>query len=85
LQSTQEISIGVDMADEFDRASELEETERANALTRVMQNAGPESHPDFNGIHCVDCSDVIPASRLKLGKVRCVYCQQFLEERNAKR
>ena len=39
-----------------------------------------ETNPDFDGLHCIDCDEKIPAARLKLGKIRCVECQTVLEK-----
>lgn len=62
-------------------AEELENAQRDRAISRVSALAAPETHPDFDGTHCVRCEDQIPPGRLKLGKVRCVNCQQHLEKR----
>lgn len=55
-------------------------TERAIAAQR--EHSRPETHPDFDGLHCVedDCGIEIPEPRLQLGKVRCVDCQARLEK-----
>ncbi len=59
----------------------------ADALNRALGKSGPEKHPDFDGIHCVeeDCGVEIPPGRLLHGKVRCVDCQHALEKRTALR
>ena len=51
-------------------------------MRRALGKSGPESHPDFDGVHCVepDCEIEIPTARLALGKVRCVDCQELLEK-----
>lgn len=69
------------MADPADIAAETIETCQADALRRVMGKSGPESHPDYDGTHCVEpeCGVTIPPARRKLGKVRCVECQARLE------
>lgn len=46
------------------------------ASRRAME---PESHPDFDGSHCVDGGELIPKARLLMGKIRCVDCQEDLE------
>lgn len=69
-------------ADENDRASMREMQFNAEALEKARKRAGPESHPDFDGKHCVECDEVIHKERIKLGKVRCVHCQSILEKRN---
>jgi hypothetical protein len=39
----------------------------------------PQTHPDFDGEHCVDCGIEIPAKRLAWGRVRCTDCESILE------
>lgn len=57
------------------------QTERNNsaAVEAARAKAGPEYHPDFDGESCVECGGEIPAGRLALAKVRCVPCQEVLE------
>ena len=38
-----------------------------------------QTHPDFDGVHCVDCDVEIPAERLAWGRVRCTACQEIIE------
>jgi hypothetical protein len=71
--------------DAADIAVGIVETCQADAERRARGRSAPESHPDFDGIHCVECEDAIFLQRLKLGKVRCVSCQQDLEKRQAMR
>lgn len=66
-------------ADENERASLIEEQFTDAALEAARAKARPESHPDFDGAHCVECADAIPSARLALGRVRCVTCQERLE------
>ena len=72
-------------ADENDRASNAEFVHNQDNLERIRALAKPESHPDFDGRHCVECCEAIPKPRLALGKVRCVICQQRLEGQSALR
>lgn len=65
----------------FEMAERLEQAQRDSAIKLASKSAAPETHPDFDGIHCVDCDTDIPEGRLKLGKVRCVDCQSHLEKR----
>ncbi len=67
------------MADPIDIANDRAAAFTENAERRARGKSGPESHPDFDGTHCVDCGEEIPAPRLALGKVRDVECQQRLE------
>ncbi len=69
------------MADPCDIAGETIEACQAEAERRARGKSAPETHPDFDGVHCLDCDDEIPAARLKLGKIRCVPCQSLLEPR----
>lgn len=69
------------MADIADIAADTIEVCTAEAERRARGKSAPESHPDFDGQHCVeeDCGVEIPAARLALGKVRCIDCQALLE------
>jgi len=67
-----------DLADNADAVTELW---TADAERRARGKSAPESHPDFDGLTCVDCGDIIPAGRLQLGRVRCVECQSVTERR----
>lgn len=71
------------MADIADIANDRAELYLDRALERQIGKSAPETHPDFDGNHCVDCEEPILVARLKLGKVRCVPCQQRLEKRRA--
>lgn len=61
-------------------AAEYELAQRDEARRRVAKLSAPEHHPDFDGLHCIECDDDIPDGRLALGKIRCVYCQQLKEK-----
>lgn len=74
--------------DEIDRANDLaarytenyiDEVRRRNKPEQVQRPDGSWPEPD-----CVECGDAIPAARLSLGKIRCIFCQESLE-RSAKR
>jgi RNA polymerase-binding transcription factor DksA len=67
------------MSDPNDEASELEQAHRESAINAASMKAGRETHPDFDGEHCVHCGDPIHPLRLEMGRVRCVYCQSALE------
>ena len=66
-------------ADENERATLIEEQFTEAALEAARAKAQPESQPDFDGQHCVECAQQIPRARLALGRMRCVACQQRLE------
>lgn len=64
-------------------AEELENAQRDHAIMKSATLAAPESHPDFDGTHCIECDNDIPEGRLRLGRIRCVYCQTIKEKRRA--
>lgn len=71
-----------DVYDEGDIASALERGFIAHALSKHKEKVAPEKHPDFDGENCIDCGNEVPIERLRLGRIRCVYCQTELEKRN---
>lgn len=68
---------------QFEMAERLEQAQRDMAIHKAHNSAAPETHPDFDGAHCVSCDEPIPLARLNLGKVRCVECQTHKEKRRA--
>jgi RNA polymerase-binding transcription factor DksA len=64
-------------ADPIDQAAQLSADMLDADIKNARAGAAPESHPDFDGKHCVEeeCGVKIPAARLKLGRIRCVDCQ----------
>lgn len=62
-----------------DQAQEQQRENEARALDKVRASLGPETHPDFDGKHCLDCGDTIPEKRRMMDKIRCVDCQDTLE------
>lgn len=78
---TAELDFSTEVYDEAEIASALEIGFIAHALEMHKAKVAPESHPDFDGEHCVDCDDKIHEVRLTMGKVRCVHCQEFLEKK----
>lgn len=62
----------------FDEAEIASKTE-ANFLNKALEaqraKMQPQQHPDFDGIHCVDCDIDLPELRLAMGRVRCTDCQ----------
>ena len=71
------------MADHADVADNFIDLFRSDAEAKARGRSAPEFDAAFDGSHCVECEDEIPAPRLALGKVRCVPCQQ-LRERGVK-
>ena len=69
-----------DVFDETDHAQWQQLREQAAIHSVAMQINKPENHPDFDGVHCVECDCPIPAARLSMQKIRCVDCQGELEQ-----
>jgi RNA polymerase-binding transcription factor DksA len=67
------------MADFIDDAQAVNELHQEVSLRNQQAKVQPESHPDFDGQHCVDCTDLIPLARLAWGRIRCVGCQEYKE------
>ena len=67
------------MADIADIANDRVEQHLSDALSRQVGKSAPETHPEFNGVDCIECNEPIPPARLSLHKVRCVECQSRLE------
>lgn len=68
-----------EVLDEAEQAQMLQLQEQATISYRAREMNRPETHPDFDGLHCVECDDEIPPQRLALCRVRCVHCQEHLE------
>ena len=69
-----------ELTDEIDRASAIEAQFIEDALEVAIRRTAPETDPDFDGVHCIECAEGIPAARLKLGKIRCIECQTAIEK-----
>lgn len=67
------------MADFIDDAQAVNELHQEVSLKNQRAKVLPETHPDFDGAHCVDCAEEIPLQRLQWGRVRCTPCQEYLE------
>ena len=67
------------MAEHADIAAAFQARLNSDAETRQRGKSAPETHPDFNGLNCVDCGEVVHPVRLAAGRVRCTECQDFLE------
>ncbi len=74
--------ISNEVLDEGDQAALHQMNENQQALAKIQAKLAPESHPDFDGEHCIDCDKEIPEARLAMGRIRCVYCQEILENRS---
>jgi RNA polymerase-binding transcription factor DksA len=71
-----------ELTDENDRASAIETQFNEDALEEARRRTAPETSPDFDGVHCIDCGEKIMAARLKLGKIRCIDCQTLKEKQS---
>lgn len=69
-----------EIGDEADQASRLERNFIAASLKAQQEAMKPETHPDFDGVHCIECDDEIPLLRLNMGKIYCVHCQEAREK-----
>ena len=67
--------------DNLDIAAELQQLLNDAGIERVRRLAAPETHPDFDGKHCIECEEPIVEARLKLFKLRCILCQTRKEKR----
>lgn len=64
---------------DLELADALAQAQRDRGIQSAQRAVKPEKHPDFDGLHCVDCDAVIPHPRLDMGRIRCVACQAFIE------
>ena len=71
-----------DVMDETDAASIFQMQENASALEACRAKLVAETHPDFDGTHCVQCGNVIPKPRPRMGLVHLVEVQRALEVKN---
>jgi len=74
-----------EVSDEADLAQLIQLNEMAHLQDLAKQAVAPQSHPDFDGIHCVDCDEALPKERLNFGRIRCTTCQSDIEKRSKKR
>lgn len=68
----------------LEMAEELTASEVNNGVASVRSRLAPQTHPDFDGKHCVDemCGEEIPKARLDMGRIRCTECESRLEKLN---
>lgn len=67
------------MADYIDDAQAVNELHQEVSLHNQSLKVAPEQHPDFDGVHCVDCEVELHVVRIQMGRVRCVDCQEWLD------
>ena len=72
-----------DTADNLDKAAELQQLMNDAGIEDIRRKVLPETHPDFDGLNCVECGNEIASGRLALLKVRCIQCQTLLERSRA--
>lgn len=66
--------------DEADLAQAMDLYNQDLIQEKARQMNKPETHPDFDGIHCIECGCDIHPKRLEMKKIRCVDCQEFFEK-----
>lgn len=69
------------MPDLLDRAAELEQRQRDQALKHALNRPKETPRQDETGRYCISCDIAIPAARLAAvpHAVRCISCQQERE------
>lgn len=60
--------------------SQINQLNEIEALTKEKRFQ-PETHPDFDGTHCIMCDEEIEKGRLLLHRIRCSECQTILEKK----
>ena len=60
--------------DTLDRAAQEDGLRVQDCVNKVL-NAIEKAPHDFDGQHCIDCDEEIPAERLSTGAFRDIYCQ----------
>lgn len=63
----------------YERLAHQQETLMNSAIAAASKAAGPQTHPDFDGVHCLECDSEIPQQRLAMGRIYCVPCQSLKE------
>lgn len=66
--------------DDVDIANAAESLLITKALESHRAKLAPETDPNFDGEHCLDCEEEIPIERLALGKIFCFDCQTIKDE-----
>lgn len=64
------------MADDADRAAELQEIANSDAIREHARRPAAERRA-----FCIDCNEIIPHRRRALGVSRCIECQEAHELR----
>ena len=70
-------------ADDLDRAADLTQLRRDDAVAEVQRKLLPQQVQNPDGSwpqpDCDDCGVEIPEARLAMGRIRCVFCQDRRE------
>lgn len=69
-------------SDNLDIASELQDKFNQRGILESQAAMAQQTDPDFDGVNCLDCDADIPATRIALGRMRCVDCQDVLERKS---
>lgn len=70
---------------QFELAEKMAEAERNAGLAASRKMQAKETHPEFDGVHCVgaqdlfDCTEEVSKERLAMGRIRCTGCAQIRE------
>lgn len=64
---------------QYELAERTESKAKELRIAQIERENAPQSHPDFDGKHCISCGEAIPSARLAIGKIRCVDCQSIIE------
>lgn len=75
----EDIDLTHQVLDEGEEAALRQMQENQHALSKIQSLLAPQTHPDFDGIHCIDCDNEIPKGRIADGRIRCVHCQSAIE------
>lgn len=70
------------LPDDADEAANFESMFRDKSVLKIQELVKPQTHPDFDGKDCLECSDPMPAARLLAGRIRCTRCETIVEKRN---
>lgn len=71
--------------EQVDQAQEQQIANNERGIENARANLAPQSHPHFDGSHCVDCPELLPIARLHMGRIRCVTCQELVEQDRKRR
>lgn len=74
-----------DYSDDIDKANELAQRMNDHSVALARAQAAPEQVQNPDGswpvTECDECGADIELGRVRLGKIRCITCQEMLEKR----